>query len=169
MSSAKMAAILSRGRWVNIIPSPRSSRDTMLIFSLITTVIELLQIWFILLEFDWAERINENSPWDVQYIWSETCFHWHIEAETNGRHFPDNIFKWIFLNEHGLIWLGFHRSLFLRVQITIFQHWSDNGLAPSRWQAIIWMVPSHYLNQWWLYASFGINELTVGKGSFYWF
>ena len=27
----------------------------------------------------------------------------HIEAETNGHHFPDNIFKCIFLNENVLI------------------------------------------------------------------
>ena len=27
----------------------------------------------------------------------------HIEAETNGRHFPDDIFKCIFLNENILI------------------------------------------------------------------
>ena len=27
----------------------------------------------------------------------------HIEAETNGRHFPDDIFKSIFLNENVLI------------------------------------------------------------------
>ena len=34
--------------------------------------------------------------------------------------------------------LRFHWSLFSSVQLTIFQHWSDNGLAPSRRQAIIW-------------------------------
>ena len=28
---------------------------------------------------------------------------YHIEAKTNGRHFPDDIFKSIFLNENGLI------------------------------------------------------------------
>ena len=27
----------------------------------------------------------------------------HFEAETNGRHFPDDIFKYIFLNENVLI------------------------------------------------------------------
>ena len=30
-------------------------------------------------------------------------FCWHIEAETNGRHFPDDIFKCILLNEDVLI------------------------------------------------------------------
>ena len=28
---------------------------------------------------------------------------YHIEAETNGRHFPDDIFKCIFLNKNVLI------------------------------------------------------------------
>ena len=31
----------------------------------------------------------------------KNCY--HIEAETNGRRFPDDIFKWIFLNENVLI------------------------------------------------------------------
>ena len=48
-------------------------------------------------------------------------------------------------------WLKFHWSLFLRVQLTIFQHWFR-----------------YYLNQWWLvywriYASLGLNELREAK------
>ena len=31
------------------------------------------------------------------------CYVQHIEAETNGRHFPDDIFKCVFLNENVLI------------------------------------------------------------------
>ena len=35
---------------------------------------------------------------------------WHIEAETNdGRHFPDDFFKWIFLNES--VWISINISL----------------------------------------------------------
>ena len=34
--------------------------------------------------------------------------------------------------------LKFHWSSFLRVQLTIFHQGSDNGLAPTRRQAIIW-------------------------------
>ena len=35
---------------------------------------------------------------------SETESHdYHIEAGTNGRHFPDDISKWIFLNEN--VWI----------------------------------------------------------------
>ena len=32
----------------------------------------------------------------------------------------------------------FHRSLFLWVQLTMSQHWSENGLVPNKWQAIAW-------------------------------
>ena len=53
--------------------------------------------------------------------------------------------------------LKFHWSLFLRVQLTIFQHW-------FRWWLGAVQATSHYLNQWWLvywriYASLGLNEL----------
>ena len=53
--------------------------------------------------------------------------------------------------------LKFHWSLFLRVQLTIFQHWFRQWLCADQ-------ATSHYLNQWWLiyrriYASFGLNEL----------
>ena len=53
--------------------------------------------------------------------------------------------------------LKFHWSLFLRVQLTIFQHW-------FRWWLGAVQATSHYLKQWWLiyrriYASLGLNEL----------
>ena len=48
-----------------------------------------------------------------------------LRPRQNGRHFPDDIFKWI-----GFSWikmyefrLTFHWSLFLGAQLTIFQHW----------------------------------------------
>ena len=34
--------------------------------------------------------------------------------------------------------LEFHWNLFLRVQLKYYSIDSDNGLAPTRWQAIIW-------------------------------
>ena len=46
-----------------------------------------------------------------------------------------NAFSWMKMIE---FWLKFHLSFFLRVQLTIIQHFSDNGLAPVRRQAIIW-------------------------------
>ena len=41
----------------------------------------------------------------------------------NRRHFADDIFKCIFLNENFEFSLKFHWSLFSRVQLTISKHW----------------------------------------------
>ena len=54
--------------------------------------------------------------------------------------------------------LGFHWSLFLRFEL-IIQHWFRQWLGADQ-------ATSHYLNQWWLvywhiYASLGLNELTL--------
>ena len=43
-----------------------------------------------------------------------------LRPRQDGPHFPDDIFKWIFWNENVWILLRFHRTLFLRVQSTIF-------------------------------------------------
>ena len=61
--------------------------------------------------------IFSRERWDQGYQLK------HIEAETNGRHFADDIFKCIFLNEMFDFRLKFHWSLFPRVQLTIFQQW----------------------------------------------
>ena len=44
-----------------------------------------------------------------------------------------NAFSWMKMNEFRL---GFHWSLFLRFECSIIG--SDNGLAPTKWQAIFW-------------------------------
>ena len=41
----------------------------------------------------------------------------------NGSHFPANVFKCIFGMKTFVFWSEFHWSLFLRVQLTISQHW----------------------------------------------
>ena len=46
----------------------------------------------------------------------------HWGQEKNGHHFPDDTFKCISLKMYDFR-LRFHGSLFLRVQLTIFQHW----------------------------------------------
>ena len=47
-----------------------------------------------------------------------------LRPRQNGCHFADDTFKCIFLNEKKLEFrCKFHWSLFLRVQLTIFQHW----------------------------------------------
>ena len=65
-----------------------------------------------------------------------------------------NAFSWMKILE---FLLRFHWSLFLRIELTIFQHW-------FRWCLGAGQATSHYLNQWWLvywriYASLGLNEL----------
>ena len=65
-------------------------------------------------------------------------------------------FSWMKMYEFRL---KFHWSLFLRVQLTIFQHW-------FRWWLGAGQATSHYLNQWWfiywcIYASLGLNELNT--------
>ena len=66
-----------------------------------------------------------------------------------------NEFSWMKMYEYRL---KFHWNLFLRVQLTIFQHWFRYWLGAVQ-------ATSHYLNQWWLiywriYASLGLNELS---------
>ena len=65
-----------------------------------------------------------------------------------------NAFSWMEMFE---LRLKFHLSLFLRVQLTIPQHWFRYWLGAGQ-------APSHYLNQcWWvywrIYASFDLIEL----------
>ena len=67
-------------------------------------------------------------------------------------------FPWMKMFEFRL---KFHWSLFLRIQLTIFQHWLRQWLGADQ-------ATSHYLNQWWLvywriYASLGLNELNILK------
>ena len=55
--------------------------------------------------------------------------------------------------------IKFHWSLFPRVQLPIFQRWFRQWLGADQ-------ATSHCLNQWWvvywrIYASLGLNELTV--------
>ena len=47
-------------------------------------------------------------------------------------------FSWM---KSFVFWLKFHQSLFLRVQLTIIQHWFRQWLGAE-------LVTSHYLNQW---------------------
>ena len=76
----------------------------------------------------------------------------------DGRHFPDDIFKWIFVDENAC--LKFHWNLFL----ILASNWQQssiglyNGLAPHRRQASIW--PNADPIHWPIYATLGGDELT---------
>ena len=81
--------------------------------------------------------VSVSSPCALQ--------HWSTKVDTlrprqNGCHFADGISKWIFMNEN--MYLDIY-NLFLRVQLTIKQHWIRKGLCTKQ-------ATSHCLNQWWL-------------------
>ena len=67
-----------------------------------------------------------------------------------------NGFSWMKIYEFRF---KFHWSVFLVVQLRIFQHWFRKWFGDDQ-------ATSHYLNQWWrlvywhIYASHGLNELT---------
>ena len=79
-----------------------------------------------------------------------------ISPVQNDRHFQDDIFKWFFMNEKLCILIPISLKFAPEGLIGC-----DNGLAPNRWQAIIWTntVPIH----WRIYAALGRGEF---MGSF---
>ena len=74
----------------------------------------------------------------------------------NGCNFADDIMKCIFLNEIFENRIKFHLSLFVGFQLTKSVG-SDNDMAPSRQQAIIWSNDG--LFYWHMYASLSLNAL----------
>ena len=72
---------------------------------------------------------------------------WHCfnssPAGPNGRHFADDIFRCILLNEKFCILFRISPKLFLRCQLTISQHWFREWLGAEQ-------ATNHYLNQCWL-------------------
>ena len=79
----------------------------------------------------------------------------------NGRHFADDIFKRIFLNEN--VWISFKISPKFVPQVQI------NNI-PALVEIMAWrrLGESHYQNQWWLvywhiYGSFDLNDLRASN------
>ena len=66
-----------------------------------------------------------------------------------------NAFSWI---KNFKFWLKFYWNLFLRVHLTINPA-LDNGLAPNRWQVIIW-TNAHPIH-WRRYAALGADGLML--------
>ena len=89
------------------------------------------------------------------YIRTASLTHWgRDKIATISQTTLSNAFSWMKMVEFRL---KFHWSLFIRVQLTIFQHW-------FRWWLGADQATSHYLKQRWLdyrhiYASLGLNEL----------
>ena len=67
-------------------------------------------------------------------------------------------FSWM---KSDVFWLKFNWSMFLMVKLTISQHDLDNGLVPSRQQAIIWINDG--LVCWRIYALLRLDKLIVKK------
>ena len=83
-----------------------------------------------------------------------------LRPRQNYPHFGNDNFKCIFMNENvWILHLRFHWSLFLRHELSIFQHWSRRWLGTDQ-------ATTHYLNQccwlvyWHIYESLYLNELT---------
>ena len=81
-----------------------------------------------------------------------------LRPRQNGRHFPDDILEWIFLNED--VWIS------INISLKFIPRGPINNI-PTLVQVMAWRRPGDkpYLNQWWLdyrriYASLGLNELT---------
>ena len=88
--------------------------------------------------------------------WCSQLTHWSRDKmDAISQTTLSSAFSWMKMFEFRL---QFHWSLFLMVQLTIFQHWFTSWLGAVQ-------ATSHYMNQWWLvyrriYASLGLNELT---------
>ena len=67
-----------------------------------------------------------------------------LRSSQYGRHYTDDIFKWIFLSKN--VWISIIIPLeffFLEVQLTLFQLWLRQCLGADQ-------ATSHCLSRWWL-------------------
>ena len=89
----------------------------------------------------------------------QTSTHWgRDETATISQTTFSNAFSWMKMYEFRF---RIHWSLFLKLKLTIFQHWFASWFATD--PAI-----SHYPNQWWLvywriYVSLGLNEVVFNQ------
>ena len=89
-----------------------------------------------------------------------------IAPEQNGRHLADDNCRCIYVNENYVFRLRLNWILFLKVQLTIAHIVLDNGLAPSRRQAIIW-TNAHQIH-WRIYAALGEDVLPSRRQAIIW-
>ena len=102
-------------------------------------------------------RSNDINPIKVGISGPRTLTHWgRDKMAAVSQTTLSSAFLWMKMLEFRL---RFHWSLFLRVELTIIQHW-------FRWWPVAGQATGHYLNQWWsvywrIYTSLGLNELVV--------
>ena len=95
-------------------------------------------------------KFNSLWPCDItEYCWTWSLTHWgRDKMEAISQTTLSNPFSWMKIFE---FWLKFHWSLFLRFQLTVFQHWFRslmhicitqpqwvNGLLPIPFPVAIW-------------------------------
>ena len=102
-------------------------------------------------------------PVPVKWPWGIKLAFYKPQQSTNrARHFPNDILKYILLNENIWISIRFSLKFVPSFQLKINQHWFRKWLGTGQ-------AASHYLNQWWLiywriYASIGLNEHQLMAG-----
>ena len=68
--------------------------------------------------------IKKNNKHALMRFWTDCTYIVNtLRPRQNGCHFPDDIFKWIFLNENVWILLKIPLTFVLMFELTIFQHW----------------------------------------------
>ena len=88
-----------------------------------------------------AKQINAESA-EQQLLWDEMSKLNILRLRQDGRHFPDDIFKCIFLDKKEWSLIKFSLKFISNGELTIFQHW-------FRWWLGAGQATSHCVNQWW--------------------
>ena len=115
-----------------------------------TVQLLLFTSWQILKTASKTSEVHQPKPWSARRFNT-------LRPRQNGRHFADNIFKCIFLDEN--VWIS------LKISLKFVPKGPINNI-PALLQIMVGAVQatSHYLNQWWLLyrrinASLGLNEI----------
>ena len=135
-SLKKMHLKMSPAKWR---PFCLSLNVSMLIIFIITDIMLIITFLYLM---HWRYNFDGLTHWG-QYKMAnilQTTF--------------SNAFCWL---KSLVFWWKFHWSLFLRVQLTISQHWCRQWVGTKK-------ATNHYLNQWWLrlmstWRILSLNEL----------
>ena len=105
-----------------------------------------------------SDNLIHSSMHDIEYITRFHCVNSSSPGQ-NGRHFPDDIFKCVFMNEKFCILIQISLKFVTKDPIKNIPAYigSDNGLGQIRQQAIIWTI-AHPIH-WCIYATLGWDEL----------
>ena len=114
---------------------------------------EVLSIVVFSEEMKVVNKYMKYIPWNMHMVLLCSVVSENIEAETKWPPFHRRHLKVHFLKKISLKYVPYGSID------------SRNGLAPNRWQAIIWSNVSMF--HWRMYASFGFNELLMDVCDYY--